>query len=389
MAVTPIRKYQARVLAVLESTFGTAPDPAAAQYLEVRSVNMGPVSTGVIRPKQDRALGRGMQNDFVEGRKVLVPWSLESAVMGRAAVDTVPSEDAFYRAAGLLRTVNAGTSVVYATQGNPTMQGLTIDCVSDIGLNAQLGERGFGGAVESLEWTGGDAELGLKVGGKFIDKELRGKLDSITLASGVATTLTITAEESYRLGLGYYLCESECIRVTAVTPGSTTATIARAQLSTSGVAHTAQPLVPYTPTLTNPTGRPIPESTSTFTCDSVALRLQSWGVTLKTGIEHLPGETGSQRVQGLKAVRYDVGVTAKGVLYEDYVSLLGKATARRLCPLTIVQGTGTGRIATFSLPTTELVAVPVNDSQDDVAMVDLSWRVRDNAGSDSFTLTLT
>jgi hypothetical protein len=54
-----------------------------------------------------------------------------------------------------------------------------------------------------------------------------------------------------------------------------------------------------------------------------------------------------------------------------------------------VQGTGTGRVATFSLPTTELVAVPVADSRDDVAMVDLSWRVRDNAASDSFILTLT
>jgi hypothetical protein len=389
MAVTPIRKYQARVLPVLESTFGTPPDPAAAQYVEVRAINMGPASTGVIRPKMDRALGRGMQNDFVEGRKQLVPWTLEAAVMGRSAIDAVPSEDAYYRAGGLLRTINAATSVVYATQGNPTLQGLTLDCVSDTALNAQLGERGFGGAVESLEWTGGDAELELKVGGKFVDKELRGKLDSITLASGVATTLTITAEESYRLGLGYYWCEAEAIRVTAVTPGSTSATIARAQLGTTGAAHTAQPLVPYTPALTNPTGRPLPESTSTFTCDGVSLRLQSWAIALKTGIEHLPGETGSQRVQGLKAVRYDITVTAKGVLHEDYVSLLGKATARRLCPLSIVQGTGTGRVATFALPFTELVAVPVSDSRDDVAMVDLSWRVRDNAASDAFSLTLT
>jgi hypothetical protein len=389
MAVTPIRKYQARVLPVVESTFGTPPDPAAAQYMEVRAINMGPVSTGVIRPKRDRALGRGMQNDFVEGRKQLVPWTLESAIMGRAAVDTVPIEDAFYRAGGLLRTVNSGTSVVYATQGNPALLGLTMDVVSDTALNAQLGERGFGGAVESLEWTGGDAELGLKVGGNFVDKELRGKLDSVTMASGISTTLTITAEESYRLGLGYYWCEAEAIRVTAVTPGGTSATIARAQLGTTGVAHTAQPLVPYTPALSNPTGRPIPESTATFTCDAVALRLQSWGISFRTGIEHLPGETGSQRVQGLKAVRYDVGVTAKGVLYEDYVTLLGKATARRNTPLTIVQGTGAGRIATFSMPFAELVAVPVADSAEDVAMVDLSWRVRDNAGSDAFSLTLT
>lgn len=389
MAVTPIRKYQARVLPVLESTFGVPPDPASAQYLEVRSINMGPASTGVIRPKADRHLGRGMSNDFVEGRKELVPWSLEASVMGRAAVDTVPSEDAFYRGAGLLRTINAATNVVYATQGNPTLTGLTIDCISDTGLNAQLGERGYGGAVESLEWMGGDSELMLKVGGKFIDKQLRGKLDSITLASGVVTSLTITAEESYRLGLGYYLCESEVIEVTAVTPGGTTATIERAQLASSGVAHTAQPLVPYVPALTNPTGRPIPESTSTFTCDGVALRLQKWGIKMTSGIAHLPGETGSQRVQGLKAVRYGFEVTASGVLYEDYVSLLGKATARRLCALSIVQGTGTGRIATFALPYTELVAVPVEDASDDVALVNLSWRVRDNSGSDSFTLTLT
>lgn len=389
MAITPIRKYQARVLPVLESTFGTAPDPAAAQYLEVRAINMGPASAGVIRPKADRHLGRGQSNDWVEGRKELVPWSADLAVMGRAAADTVPSEDAFYRAAGLLRTVNASTSVVYATQGAFTPSGLTIDCVTDTALNAQLGERGYGGSVESLEWMGGDSELMLKTSGRFIDKELRGKLDSVTMASGVSTTLTITAEESYRLGLGYYLCESEVIRVTAVTPGSTSATIARAQLSTSGVAHTAQPLVPYVPTLTNPTGRPIPESTSTFTCDGVALRLQKWGVKYSTGVQHLPGETGSQRIQGLKVVRYGLEVTASGVLYEDYASLLGKATARRLCALTIVQGTGAGRIATFSLPYTELQAVPVEDSADDVALVNLSWRVRDNSASDAFSLTLT
>lgn len=389
MAVTPIRKYQARVLPVLESTFGVPPDPAAAQYIEVRSISMGPVSTGVIRPKMDRALGRGMSNDFVEGRKELVPWTLENAVMGRSAVDAVPSEDAFYRAGGLLRTINAATSVVYATQGNPPLTGLTLDVVSDTGLNAQLGERGYGGAMESLEWTGGDAELLLKVGGKFIDKDLRGKLDSVTMASGISTSLTITAEESYRLGLGYYLCEAECIRVTAVTPGGTTATITRAQLGTSGVAHTAQPLTPFVPALTNPAGRPIPESTSTFTCDGVALRLQQWSIKMATGIAHLPGETGSQRVQGLKAVRYNFEVTASGVLYEDYVSLLGKATARRLCALSIVQGTGAGRVATFALPFTELVAVPVEDSSDDVALVNLSWRVRDNAASDAFTLTLT
>lgn len=390
MAVVPIRRYDSRALAVLESTFGTPPDPAAAQYLEAVSIDMGPASTGVIRAKADRHLGRGMQNDWVEGRKELIPWSLSTSVKGRADADDTPSEDAFYRAGGLLRTINAATSVVYATQGAFTPSGLTIDCVSGgQAANAQQAERGYGGSVESLKWSGGGSELMLDASGKFIDKQLRGKLDSITLANGVGTTLTITAEESYRLGLGYYLCESEVIEVTACTPGSTSATIERAQLSTTGASHTAQPLVPYLPTLTNPTGRPLPESTSTFTCDSQALRLESWEIAMSTGVQHLPGETGSQRIQGLKVVRYDFTVTAKGVLHEDYVSLLGKATARKLCALSIVQGTGAGRIATFSLPYTELQAVPVQDSRDDIALVNLTWRVRDDSASDAFTLTLT
>lgn len=390
MAVVPVRQYEARVLAVLESTFGTPPDPAAAQYVEAVTINMGPASNGNERPKKDRHIGRAMQNDFITGRKSLIPWTMTTAVKGRADADDAPSEDAFYRAAGLARTINAATSVVYASQGAHTPTGLTMDVVRGDGLNAQLGERGYGGAVESLKWMGGDRELMLELGGKFIDKQVRGRLDSITLANGVGTTLTITAEESYRLGVGYYLCESEIIEVwTEVTAGGTSASIERAQLSSSGVAHTAQPLVPYLPAVSNPTGRPIPESTSTFTCDSQALRLQSWEISMKTGIEHLPGETGSQRVQGLKVVRYDFTVTAKGVLYEDYVSLLGKATSRKLCALSIVQGTGAGKVATFSLPYTELVAVPVADSADDVALVDLSWRVRDNGASDAFTLTLT
>lgn len=389
MGVNPVRQYEARVLAVVESTFGTPPDPAAAQYVEAVTINMGPPSNGNERPKQDRHIGRSMQNDWVEGRKALLPWSLETSVKGRADADDAPSEDAFYRAAGLARTINAATSVVYATQGAHTPIGLTMDVVRGDSSAAQMAERGYGGAVESLKWMGGDRELMLAAGGKFIDKQTRGKLDSITLANGVGTTLTITAEESYRLGLGYYLCESEIIEVTACTPGSTSATIERAQLSSTGASHTAQPLVPYLPAVSNPTGRPLAESTSTFTCDSSALRLQSWEVALQTGIQHLPGETGSQRVQGLKVVRYDLTVTAKGVLYEDYVSLLGKATARRLCALSIVQGTGAGKVATFSLPYTELVATPVADSRDDVALVDLSFRVRDNGASDAFTLTLT
>ena len=390
MSVVPIRRYDARALAVLETTFGTAVDPAAAQYVEAVSIDMGPASTGVIRPKQDRHLGRGMQNDWVEGRKELVPFNLTTSVKGRSAVDATPSEDAFYRAAGLARTVNSGVSVAYATQGAFTPSGLTLDVVAGgLTTNAQQGERGYGGAVESLKWSGGNSELMLAVGGRFIDKQTRGTVDSITLANGSGTSLTITAEESYRLGLGYYLCESECIEVTACTPGGTSATIARGRLGTTGAAHTAQRLVPYVPTVTDPTGRPLPESTSTFTCDSQALRLESWEVSMKTGIQHLPGETGSQRVQGLKVVRYDFTVTAKGVLHEDYVSLLGKATARRLCALSIVQGTGTGKVATFSLPYTELEAVPVQDSRDDIALVNLSWRVRDDTSSNAFSLTLT
>jgi hypothetical protein len=393
MAIVPIRAYDSRVLAVLETTFGTPPNPAAAQALEVVAVNMGPVEAGVIRPKRDRALGRGAQNDFIEGRVELIPWSLETSLKGRAAVDTVPAEDALYRAAGLARTVNAGTSVVYATAGepNPLLSGLTLERVrgGSTQLGAQSAERGYGGAVERLTWKGGDTEAGLMASGRFVGKELRGKLDSITLANGTATSLTITAEESYRLGLGFYLCESEAIQVTAVTPGGTTATIVRGVLSTTAAAHTAQPLVPFVPSVSNPTGRPLPESTSTVTVDGVSLRMQSWEVAFTTGISHLPGETGNRRVQGLKAIRYNVELSMRGVLYEDYESFRGRSTARRNCPVTIVQGTGAGRILTLSMPFAEVIAPDSADSADDVALVDLSFRVRDNAGNDSLSLTLT
>jgi hypothetical protein len=392
MAIVPIRAYDSRVLAVLETTFGTPPNPAASQALEVVAINMGPVEAGVIRPKRDRALGRGAQNDFVEGRVELIPWSLEASVKGRAAVDTVPAEDALYRAAGLARTVNAGVSVVYATAGepNPLLSGLTLERVrgGSTQLGAQSAERGYGGAVERLVWRGGDVEAGLSASGRFVGKDLRGKLDSITVTN-VATTLTITAEESYRLGLGFYLCEAEVIQVTAVTPGGTSATIARGALSTTAAAHTAQPLVPFVPVITNPTGRPLPESTATVTVDGVALRMQSWEVALTTGISHLPGETGNRRVQGLKATRYNVELSMRGVLYEDYESFRGRSTARRNCPVTIAQGTGAGRIMTLSMPFTEVVAPDSADSADDVALVDLTFRVRDNVGNDALALTLT
>ncbi len=174
-----------------------------------------------------------------------------------------------------------------------------------------------GGVVKTLSWTGGDTELMLKASGEGIGKYVLGYSASVTLADGSGTTLTFAnAEEAYRFGFGFYQIENEVIKITA-RPTSTTATIARAQISTTGAAHAGVPMRPYIPTLTY-AGSPISEGgTVTCTVDGVTLRALSFGIDFTTGLDLLPGESGSRYVQGPKAIRYDLKAKVKLVLARE------------------------------------------------------------------------
>ncbi len=391
-----VNAWDMAVLAVSEATFGVIPDPAAAQAFEAFALKTGPaVAVGDVRGKKDRGLGRAMQAGFVEGRVKPGAWSIESSVKSRAAVDTVPRESALYRAAGMTQTVSGGASVAYTLPGAPIE---TANSFASLSLCRLFGKSPYvyeaeqmrGGVVKTLAWSGGDTELILKASGDWADKYILGYSSSITLADGSVTTLTFaSAEEAYRFGLGYYQVESEVIRITA-RPTSTTATITRAQLTTTGAAHTAVPLRPYMPTLTY-AGSPISEGgTVTCTLDGQGLRILSFSIELTTGMDHLPPESGSKYVQGVKAIRNDVKVGFKMVVDHTSVSMIGKARDRNTCALTIVQSTGAaGGVVTFSLPYCEVVSPEVPDTNNDVATTDIALRVRENSANDSMSLTVT
>lgn len=395
--MTPVNAWDMAALVAGEASFGTVPDPVAAAAFECINFKTGVgVAVGEVRGKKDRNVGRNMQSGFVEGRVKPISWSIDTSVKSRAAVDTVPRESALYRGAGMTQTVNSSTSVVYTLPAAPIE---TANSFASLSLLRLFGKSPYvyqaeqlrGGVVKTLDWSGGDTELMLKASGECADKYLMGYSSSITLADGSGTTLTFAnAEEAYRFGLGFYQVENEVIRITA-RPSSTTATILRAQLSTSGAAHAAVPLRPYIPTLTY-AGSPISEGgTVTTTVDGVALRTMSWGVSLTTGMDLLPGESGSKYVQGVKALRNDLTVRLKLVLTETQgVSLLGKARDRNTVAITLVQSTGAaGGVMTFSIPYCEVVPFELPDTVNDVAVCDVTFRVRDNSGNDAFTLTFT
>lgn len=384
-------------LAVSEATFGVVPDPAAAQAFEVHNFKTGPgVAVGEVRGRKDRTAGRNMQAGFVEGRVKPLPWSIDTSVKSRAAVDTVPRESALYRAAGMTQTVNGGTSVVYTLPAAPQE---TANSFASVSLTRLFGKSPYtyeaehlrGGVVKTLSWTGGDTELMLKAAGDAADKYLMGYSSSVTLADGAGLTLTFAnAEEAYRFGLGFYQIENEVIRITA-RPTSTTATILRAQLSTAGAAHAAQPLRPYIPTLTY-AGSPIAEGgTVTCTFDGVTLKVLSFGIDLTTGMDHGPLESGSKYATRVVTKKNELKVRLKlAVQHDTGVSLLGKARDRNTCALTLIQSTGSaGGVVTFSVPYTEVEAFELPDTENDEAIVDVNLRVRDNAGNDSMTITAT
>lgn len=395
MSTNPVNAWDARCLAASESAFGTAVAPVAAQGLEIISLDLGANEVGKVRPKKDRSLGRGMQSGWVEGDIDPIDFTLVTSLKSRAAVDTDPHALAIFKAAGLKKTTNAGVSTLLALTAYPIEQGdfasMTLSRYLGAGVAAHEAEVLRGCCVKSLGFKGGNQEIEMTASGAGIGKETLGELDSITLASGVVTSMAHTAQESYRLGLGYYICEAEIIQVTAVTAGGTSATIARGALSSTAAAHTAQPLRPYIPPTVAFTGSPIAEPNCTVTLGAISpLRVTEWGVDITTGIDMLPQESSSARIQGVKQVRYEVSIKMKAVLLGDRVDLAGMAKARPTVAVSIAQGIGVGGIATFAAAACEVVAIKVPDTANDIAIVDIELRVADTGSPlNMLNITLT
>lgn len=396
MANESVNGWDSKVLIASDAsvaTFGTVVAPAAAQAFECVNADLGVMEVGEVRPKRDRNLGRGMQAGFVEGRVKPIAFSLESSVKTRAANTTVPIEDAIYRAGGLIRTVG-GASVTYTPDATPLATsngflGLSVYRAFGTAPYSYEAEQLRGGVIKTLNFSGGDKELTLKAAGEAIGKYHLG-FCSMSI-NNVATSFTFAnVEEGYRFGIGWYQCESEIIKITAMDYTTFTATIARAQLGSSAAAHAAA-LYPYRPAMSF-SGTPISEGgTTSFTLDSVVLRVLNWEADLTTGMDLLPGETGSKYIQNAKAIRYELGITCQLVLTQEQVALLGKAKNRNTCAVSIVQSTGAaGGIFTFAAPYTEVVAFKVGEQQNDVCIVDVTLRCRDSAaGNDMFSITLT
>jgi len=392
--VNPVNSWDSACVITSEATLGTVPIPAAAGAFEFINCDTGPSELGDVRGKKDRSAGRGMQSGYVVGRVKPIPFTIDSSCKSRSAVDTVPKEDALYVAGGLYRTGNAGVSVAYTMTASPlpagAFAGLSLYRVIGKSPYTYEAEQLRGGVTKTLGWSGGDKELTVKAAGEAIGKSTLGYIDSVTMLIG-ATSLTVTGDDIYRMGSGYYMCESEVILVTPSSTSYTTGVfpITRAQAATSAAGHTAVPFRPYIPTLTY-LGSPISEGgTVTVTVDSVALRAMAFSVDMTTGMDLLPGESGSKYVQGTKTLRYDVKASIKMVLHSDDVAMLNKATQRKAVAVTLVQGDTAGAIYTFSLPYCEIEPFKVPDTANDVAIVDVGLRCRDNSGSDMFSLTLT
>lgn len=405
MSTNPVPSWNSLVAIAAESTFGTPPAPAdttayAALMVEQMSCNLGPFEQGMTSPKPDRAPGRGNTTAFIEHRVPPMPWQMAMSLKSRSAIDAAPREGtALYKMAGLTQTTNASTSYVLSPANTPAESSLLVSGSirkwHGSGDACTLMETLAGAICSQLVWTGGDKELRLAASGMGVRKYTQGSLDSITLANGSTTTLGHTAAESYRLDKGYFACESEIIEIanrTDVGYGSTSSTIARGVLGSSGAAHSAKQFRPYHPTPAF-AGSPIAEPTSTVTIGGVSFRVLSWEFSLNTGIALLDPETGSAYVQGTKAVRYSAGLKMSLYMLGDRVSLAGLQAQRATAgvqAVSIVQGTGTGGIFTLACPYAEFEPTTPSDAENDVAVVNVSMRLRDNStGANMFSITLT
>lgn len=402
MSAEVINSWDKKLLAASEGNvgggWGTTPNPAAGQVLEFVDIDPGPVEVGEIRPKKDRAAGRGMQTGFVKGRVKPIGWGLNITQKSRATVATVPNESALMKAAGLVETVNGGTSVVYTPTPTPiesaAFSGLSLYYRNGQGgtaPSAYAAEQLRGGIVKQITWMGGDRELSTKFDGEAIGKYHLGYSASITLADGVGTSLVFAnAEEAYRFGqVGWYQVENEIIKITAINYATFTATIARAQLGSTGAAHAAKALYPYLPAVSY-NGSVLSEVSASVVFDAQTIRFQSFELALTTGLEMGPGETGSAYVQTPIVKRYNLKATLKGLMRREDMALIGKATQQtNPLALTITCGTGAGGIVTFSVPYCEVEPISLPDDSNGPQMLSLPLRMRDNAGNDMFSVTYT
>lgn len=396
MSFEPVNSWDMRVLAASESAFGTTPAMAASQLLECINLNTGPLEVGRTRPKQDRSLGRGHTQGFVEGRVDPIAFDLLTSWKSRADADDSPKELALLKAAGLLQTINSGVNNVFTFPQDPIGSGAfaSLSLLRRFGPDsyAYQAEQLRGGVIRNLEISGGDKELMLRAQGVAIGKYSLGYLPSITLADGFGTTLTLSETDSRKIGPGYYKVENEVILVegTNANIGDTSRTIARGQLSTSGAAHSAVPMVPHFPGSLSPSGTPRSEANCTVTIDSVATRALSFALAIETGMDLLPGETGSKYIQGVKSTRFKVSGNVRINYLKECTQWAGKATTRKSVPITIVCGTGTGGIITISMPQVELRPFPVPDTPNDIAVVDIPFEAFDSSSlNDEATITLT
>lgn len=399
---SPVNVFDTLLLAVSEASFGVTPTPAdasayAALAKEVVTAQLGNAEVGVVRSKQDRGLGRGMTNGFVEGRVQPIEWSIDTTIKSRADADDASTLLPFFKAAGFTETISSGVSVTYAPAANPFDAGggpfasMTLTRFSGSALATYMAEILRGCVVRQLVLEGGATEVMTRWSGAGIGKLTQGGMASATFANDSGTTLTHSADESYLLQPGYYLIESEIILVGAVTAGSTSTTVTRGQLGSTAAAHSAKPLLPYRPTAVSFSGAPISEASSTVTLDGDEYRCRSWTVTINTGLDLLEPETGSKYSRGAKFVRFDCTVSMELVLSGDRVDMANRARARTNQALTITQGTGAGGIFTFSAPNCETVAFTPPDSNTDVAVANVTLRLRDgtSGGNDMFSIVLT
>lgn len=397
MASEPINAWDSRVLAMTEATFGTTPSMTSAMALECISCSLGPAAElGRTRPKQDRNIGRGHTNGYVTGRIEPIPFEVVCSWKSRADADDSPKELAFLKAAGMRQVINSSTSQVFTMRADP----IGISDFSGISLLRGFGPDSYryeaeqlrGGVVRAIEFSGGDKELMSKFSGVGIGKYAMGYVASISLVDGSGTSLTLSETDSRKIGPGYYLVESEVILVegTVAAMGDTTRTIARAQLSTSGVAHSGVPMVPHMPSSLTYVGSPISEANCSVTIDSIATRSLAFNINIETGMDLLAGETGSAYIQGVKSLRNKVSGSVKLHLLKEQTQLIGKAADRKSVAISIVCGTGAGGIVTFSLAQAELRPFIVPDTANDVAIVDVPFEAFDSSsGNDQLTLTLT
>lgn len=383
---------QEKVFVAAESAFATFAKPAADDAIKHNAITMSYTQERVERASKNPETRSVMSTDMVSRRKELT-WNIDADIVPSGTAGDKPDMHELYEGAMGTETVTPATSVAYTLSDTQQLQSLQITReISQVQMNVHQGcyvnemTLSWSGAEEAkVSFSGGAkdeihtfrAPSGSTAGGDAYIQLAHADYDDLFEVNSVVAILNADGTLDSNTGTGY--------KVIAVDT-----TNHRLQVEASiTTAHTSRPVVPYTPTETVATTRPVTGIVGTCSIGGEAHRVISCSITLNNGVKELNDEFGYDSMSDYLAGVRRVTVSMQFRMQEDILRQYPLAKAFTAQALSLVSGAlaAGGSRVTAAAPIMELKPFNIDAPEEEEVTADVEGMCLGSSGEDEFSLT--